>query len=94
MGIEVFRQPALGAAHEFGGFFGEFGLILCKQRVPFVFQSRTFCFRVPLAVNFLRHFKRGVMPAQMRARGGDFVRAQRCAVHFVAAFFVCRAFAD
>ena len=30
----------------------------------------------------------------MLARGGDFFRAQRCAVGFVAALFGCRAFAN
>ena len=93
-GIEVFRQPAGHAALKLGGFGGISAAVFGKQGVPFGFERGAFGFGIPSVVDVLRDFKGAVLPAQMLARGGDFVRPQRRAVGFVAAFFVCRAFAD
>gem|GEM_PF-4133777 len=92
--IEVFRQFFIHTAHKFCGFDRIFGLILSEEFVPFGLKFRTFFFCIPCCIDFLRNFKRRISPTQMFARSFDFVRAQRCAVGFVATLFVGAAFAD
>src|SRR3546814_16238184 len=61
----------------------------CKTAVPVGgCVGRTTACRLPCLANIGRYFKRGPVPSQMRARGGNLVPAQRRTVNRMAALLV------
>ena len=92
--VEVFRQIALHAAHEFFGEVWEFGFVGGKRGVPSFFVGFASGFGVPVCVDFFRDGERWVVPADGFAGQLDFFSAQRLAMGFGGVGAVGAAFAD
>ncbi len=88
------RHFALHAAREFSGFGGERGAVGVKRGLPFGLGRGARLAAIPAVIHVLRNLERFRRPAQRGARGGDFVLAQRRAVHVVRAGHVGRTLAD
>ena len=82
------------AAQEFRSEFGVGGAVGIKQLLPFGLARCAGGAGVPAGVDVGGNFERAALDAQRGARGGDFVLAERGAVHIVRAGLVWRTFAD
>ena len=93
-GLPIGRQFALHAALELRSEVRELLLVGGEGRIPLGFQRLALQLGVPGVVDRLGNFERRMRPANGFTRGGDFLVAQRGAVHVVRTGLVGRAFAD
>src|SRR6266571_5096100 len=79
--VAMFSFFSTQAALELGGLLRELRAVGIEFGVPFGFDGRALLLGVPRAVHFGRDLERGRGPAQVFAHRGDFLVAQRGAVH-------------
>jgi hypothetical protein len=91
---ETFRQVALRAAQQLRGQRREGARVALEGLAPLLLASRAGVAGAPALVDFLRDHEGLVLPAQLLARGGQFVLAQRRAMRRLLALLVRRAEAD